>query len=137
MLKILDVLSFGLIGATSPHRNHTGNCAQHAKMSWPLSLMVMSMMMRAGGGGELQVVRGSDVSWRGCWVADSCCCLHQTCCIHWNTSLFSLLLEASLKSGCWCAVQATLLVGLNEGSKLFVQAQCVHRIGKWCELHSR
>lgn len=50
MLKILDVLSFGLIGATSPHRNHTGNCAQHAKMSWPLSLMVMSMMMRAGGG---------------------------------------------------------------------------------------
>lgn len=89
------------------------------------------------GGGELQVVRGSDVSWRGCWVADSCCCLHQTCCIHWNTSLFSLLLEASLKSGCWCAVQATLLVGLNEGSKLFVQAQCVHRIGKWCELHSR
>lgn len=49
MLKILDVLSFGLIGASSPHRNHTGNCAQHAKMSWPLSLMVMSMMMRAGG----------------------------------------------------------------------------------------
>ena len=38
MLKFLDDLSLRLTGATSPHRNQTGNCAEHAvKMAQPLS----------------------------------------------------------------------------------------------------
>lgn len=49
MLKILDVLSLKLTGATSPHRNQTGSCAEHAvRMAQPLSLMALSMMVSAG-----------------------------------------------------------------------------------------
>lgn len=49
MLKILDDFSLRLTGATSPHRNQTGSCAECAvKTAQLLSLMALSMMMRAG-----------------------------------------------------------------------------------------